>query len=112
MNKVILSLIAAIVLALVGVLGDFFIKLSGSGAKFINWKVFIVGLLVYASTAFGWFFVMKNVKLSTLGVFYAITTVLALVFVSVFYFKESLNVYEMVGIFLAIGSLILLTRFA
>ncbi len=112
MNKVILSLIVAIVLSLIGVLGDSFIKASGAGVKFINWKIFIPGLLIYASTAFGWFFVMKNIKLSTLGAFYAITTVLALVLVSVFYFKESLNIYEMVGIFLAIGSLILLTRFA
>lgn len=112
MNKVLLSLIASIFLALVGVLGDSFIKASGEGAKWINWKIFLVGLLIYASTAFGWFFVLKNVKLSTLGAVYAITTVLALVAVGVFYFKESLNVYESIGIFLAIGSFILLARFA
>ncbi len=112
MNKVILSLAAAIFLALVGVLADSFIKASGAGVKFINWWIFVIGLLIYAATAFGWFFVMKNVKLSTLGSFYAITTVLALAFVSVFYFKESLSIYELVGIFLAIGSLILLARFA
>ncbi len=112
MNKVILSLVAAVLLALVGVLGDSFIKESGLGPRFINWKIFIVGLLIYSSTAFGWFFVLKNVKLSTLGAFYAVTTVLALALVSVFYFKEALNVYELVGIILAIGSLILLARFA
>ncbi|MEK7654362.1 MAG: transporter [Patescibacteria group bacterium] len=112
MNKVILSLTVAVLLALVSVFADSLIKVSGAGVKFINWWVFIAGLVIYASTAFGWFFVMKNVKLSTLGVWYAVATVLALTFVSVFYFKESLNVYELVGIFLAIGSLILLSRFA
>ena len=112
MNKVVLSLVATVLLALVGVFADSLIKASGAGQKFIAWGTFLIGMLIYASTAFGWFFVLKNVKLSTLGAFYAVTTVLALALVSVFYFKESLNVYEMVGIFLAIGSLILLARFA
>ena len=97
-------------LAAVGVLGDFFIKLSGQGP--VSVRYFTAGILVYAATAFGWFFVMQHVKLSTLGVYYALTTVLLLTLVSIFYFKESLNGYEVVGIFLALVSLALMGRFA
>ncbi len=99
-------------LAIIGVIGDFFIKLSGYGPKFIEIKWFILGFVLYASTAFGWFWVMKYIKLSSLGVVYAITTMLCLVGVGVFYFHEKLNVYEIIGILMALGSIALLSRFA
>ena len=99
-------------LSLVGVLGDYFIKLSGnSDIKYIDVKWFLIGLIVYSSTAVGWFFVMKHIKLSTLGVIYGVTTVVALTAVGVFFFKEHLNTYEIIGIIAGISSIILLSRF-
>jgi small multidrug resistance pump len=112
MNKLVIGIILTVFLSLVGVIGDFFIKLSGGGAKYIDYRYFVIGFVVYAITAFGWFFAMKNVKLATLGVFYAISTIIFLLIVGVFYFKESLNYYEIIGIIMAIVSLILLGRFA
>lgn len=111
MNKII-PLLIVIFLSLVGVVGDFFIKLAGSGTKFMDVKWFVLGFVIYGLTAFGWFYVMKDVKLATLGVFYAISTIIFLIIVGVFYFKETLNVYEVIGISLAIVSLIILARFA
>ncbi len=112
MDKILFSLLLIVFLSLIGVIGDFFIKLSGSGTKFIELKWFIIGFVIYALTAFGWFYVMKNIKLATLGVFYAISTVIFLTIVGVFYFKEHLSVYEIVGIITGIISLILLGKFA
>lgn len=112
MDKTIFALVLTIFLAIVGVVGDFFINLAGEGKKFIEIKYFIIGFVVYALTAFGWFFVMKYEKLSTLGVFYAITTVVFLTIISVFYFKEAINAYEVAGIVLAVISLVLMGRFA
>ncbi|MDO8538713.1 MAG: transporter [archaeon] len=112
MDKTLLSLLVIVLLSLIGVIGDFFIKLSGVGPKFVELKWFVLGFIIYAATAFGWFFVMKNVKLSTLGVFYAVSTVIFLVAVGVFYFKEQLNVYEIIAIIAAVVSLIILARFA
>jgi len=74
-------------------------------------KYFVIGALIWASVVFGWYFVYKHIKLSTSAVFYAISTVLSLTAVSVFYFKEKLNVYEIIGIGFAILSLVLLKRF-
>lgn len=112
MDKILFSLLLIIFLSLVGVVGDFFIKLSGSGAKFMELKWFIIGFLIYALTAFGWFYVMKNVKLATLGVFYAISTVIFLTIVGVIFFKEHLSIYEIVGVITGIISLVLLGKFA
>lgn len=110
-NIFIVSLILAIFLSLIGVIGDFFVKIASEQKGFLGLKWLLVGALVYALTAFGWFYVMRHVKLTTLGVFYAISTVIFLTLLSVFYFKESLNYYELIGVVLAIISLILLSRF-
>jgi len=101
-----------IILSVVGVIGDTFLKTAGAGEKYIDIKWFIIGLVVYASTAFGWFYVMKHIKLSSLGVVYSVSTILLLTLVGVFYFHEKLNITEMIGIGTAILSIILLSRFA
>jgi len=99
-------------LSLIGVLGDYFIKLSGnSNIKYIDLKLFLIGLIVYSSTAVGWFFVMKHIKLGTLGVIYGVTTVIALAIIGVAVFKEHLNIYEIIGIVAGVSSIILLSRF-
>ncbi len=94
------------------VLADIFIKRASLQNSFSGWYLLILGAVIYGSTAFGWFFVMRKVKLSTLGVLYAITCVVALTLISVFYFKEKISFLEIVGIILAITSLAILSRFA
>ena len=105
-------ILGIILLSAIGVLGDFFIKLSGQGPKFMDAKTFLIGFVIYALTAFGWFYVMKHIKLSSLGVIYALSTALLLVAVGVFYFREKLSLLEIIGILTAIISLVLLSRFA
>jgi len=106
------AFLLVIALSLVGVLGDYFIKLSGDDkTKYIDYKLFIIGFVVYSLTAVGWFFVMKNIKLGTLGVIYGVTTILALVIVGVLFFNERLNAYEIAGIVAGLFSLALLYRF-
>jgi len=112
MNKLIFALLVTIAMTLIGVLGDTFLKMAGSGTKYIDWKWFVLGLVLYASTALGWFFVLKHIKLATLGAIYSILIILFLAIIGVVYFKEALNMYEISGIGLAIVSLVLLTRFA
>ncbi len=68
MNNLI-PIIIVIFLAGVGVLADYFIKLAGNGSKYITYPSFFVGMAIYALTAFGWFYAMKHIKLSTSGIF-------------------------------------------
>jgi small multidrug resistance pump len=106
-----MPILIIILLAGIGVMGDYFIKLSGNGPKYINHSYFLIGIAMYALTAFGWFYVMKHIKLSTLGIFYSITTVILLALVGTIFFKEHLNAYEIIGITLGIASLVILARF-
>ncbi|MEK7632903.1 MAG: transporter [Patescibacteria group bacterium] len=100
-----------ILLAAAGAIGDFFIKLSGSGPRF-DVRLLAVGAIIYLSTIGGWFYALRHIKLSSLGAVYAITTVLLFVAIGVFYFHEKLSVYEIVGIIGAVASVLLLSRFA
>jgi small multidrug resistance pump len=111
MDKSTLAVIVTIVFSIVGVVGDYFLKLASAKDESLKSPVFYVGFLIYASTAFGWVFVMKHLKLATVGVVYSVSMVLLLTTIGVVVFKESLNGYEIAGIAMAVGSLFLLTRF-
>ena len=112
MDKATFSLLFVVGFALLGVVGDFFLKLAGNGQKFMEVKWFLIGFLIYASTAFGWFYVMKHLKLATVGTVYAVIIVLLLSLIGTFYFHEQLKLFEIIGIAMAIISLVLLGRFA
>ncbi len=112
MNQLILPLFIAVMLALTGVVADTFLKISGGGSKFVDLKLFTVGSFIYGFTILGWFYVMKYLKLSTIGVYYGISSLLFLVLTGVFFFKEKLAVGEILGIILALVSMVLLGKFA
>jgi small multidrug resistance pump len=95
----------------VSVIGDYFIKLSGNGSKYINYSLFLIGMVIYASTAFGWFYIMKHTKLSILGIIFGLSNIIFLALVGLVFFKERLNMYDVVGLILGISSIILLARF-
>ena len=92
-------------------IGDSFLKRAGSGNTFINWRLFISGFIIYTITTFVWFFIYKNVKFSIAGSAYGVFTALVFAVIGVFYFKESITSIEIVGIFLAITSILILGRF-
>ena len=55
---------------------------------------------------------MKHLKLATISVLYSVSLVLLLTAIGVVLFQESLNHFEVIGIVLAVVSLVLLIRFA
>ena len=112
MEGKLLPVLVTIGFSLVGVVGDYFLKLAS--AQEHSWRTpwFAIGFAVYASTAFGWVFVMKHLKLGTIGVVYSMSMVVLLTAIGVLGFGESLSAYEVVGVLMAIGSLILRVRFA
>ncbi len=109
MDLVIISLLIAT--TIITVVADILIKNSAIQNNLYSWQ-FILSIAIYGLTAFGWFFVMRKEKLSTLGVFYSITTVITLILIGVFFFKEKISSLEIIGIVLAIASLIILSRFS
>ncbi len=107
-----LAVVVTIAFSLLGVLGDYFLKLASAHEHSLKTMWFYIGFVVYASTAFGWVFVMKYLKLATISVVYSVSMVVLLTAIGVVFFRESLNGYEIAGLVMAIASLILLIRFA
>ena len=112
MDKTTLAVLVTVAFSVVGVLGDYFLKLASGRDLPLRTGWFYLGFVLYASTAFGWVFVMRHLKLATISVLYSVSMVLLLTAIGVFQFKESLNFYELAGIVLALASLVLLMRFA
>jgi drug/metabolite transporter (DMT)-like permease len=98
--------------SIIGVIGDYFLKLASAREQPLRTGWFYLGFVLYASTAFGWVFVMRHLKLATIGVLYSVALVLLLTVIGVVLFRESLSYFEVVGIILAVASLVLLMRFA
>jgi drug/metabolite transporter (DMT)-like permease len=110
-NKTV-AVVVTIAFSVVGVLGDYFLKLASEKEESLKTPWFYVGFALYAATAFGWVFVMKHLKLATISVLYSVSMVVLLTAVGVGVFRESLNYYEVAGVILAIAALVLLVRFA
>src|SRR5262245_34824630 len=107
-----LAVVVTLAFSVVGVLGDYFLKLASREQDSLRTPWFYVGFALYAATAFGWVFVMKHLKLGTISVLYSVSMVVLLTAVGVVIFRESLNYAEVLGLFLAISALFLLIRFA
>jgi drug/metabolite transporter (DMT)-like permease len=112
MDSKTVAVVVTIAFSVVGVLGDYFLKLASAKEDSLRTPWFYVGFTLYAATAFGWVFVMKHLKLATISVLYSVSMVVLLTAVGVGFFRESLNYYEMAGLVMAIAALILLVRFA
>jgi len=107
-----IAVLVTIAFSVIGVLGDYFLKLASAREQPLRTGWFYLGFALYASTAFGWVFVMKHLKLGTIGVVYSISMILCLTTIGVTLFGETLSYAEIVGLILAIVALILLMRFA
>jgi multidrug transporter EmrE-like cation transporter len=106
------AVLVTIGFSLVGVLGDYFLKLAADRDDSLRSPAFYVGFAVYASTAFGWLFVMKHLKLGTIGVIYSVSMIVLLTTIGVVGFGERLSPPEIAGVLMAVASLFLLVRFA
>ena len=107
-----LAILVTVLASIIGVIGDYFLKLASDRDQPLASPWFYIGFLVYASTAFGWVFVMRHMKLATMGVVYSISMILLLMLIGVVFFRETLNAYEIAGVVMAIASMVLLMRFS
>jgi small multidrug resistance pump len=107
-----LALLVTVAFSVVGVLGDYFLKLASAQEHSLQTRWFGLGFVIYASTAFGWVFVIKQLKLTTIGVIYSVSMVLLLTLIGGVLFHEALNAYEIAGLVMALAALVLLMRFA
>jgi small multidrug resistance pump len=107
-----IALAITVAFSVVGVVGDYFLKLASDQPNPMRSRWFYVGFAVYASTALGWVYVMRHLKLATIGVVYSVSMILLLTGIGVLRFGEPLRAPEIAGLAMAIGALVLLMRFA
>jgi len=112
MSNTTFALLVVIAFSALGVVGDYFLKLASDKEHALRSIEFYLGFAIYASTAFGWLYVMRHLKLATISVVYSVSMVLLLTAIGVLRFKESLSSYEIAGIAMAVASLVLLVRFS
>ena len=112
MDKTGFAVVVTMLFSLVGVAGDYFLKLASSSDNPMRSGWFYMGFALYASTAFGWVFVMKYLKLATISVLYSVSIIVLLTAIGAIFFRETLNSYEIAGLVCAILALVLLARFA
>jgi multidrug transporter EmrE-like cation transporter len=107
---VMLSIVVIFALSAIGVVADVFIKIAGQSPMPASLKWFLLGSGVYMVTVPGWFLVMKQLSLSSLGAIYAVSTILLLVIVDVLWFRGRLSAVEVIGVACAIVSVVILRR--
>ncbi|WP_165243498.1 transporter [Paludisphaera soli] len=106
------ALLLTLAFSLVGIVGDYFLKLASQEERPLRSRWFLLGFALYASTAFGWVFAMGRLKLATIGAVYSVSMIVMLTAVGIVGFREIPSVPEVVGLVLALASLVLLMRFA
>ena len=107
-----IAVLVTIGFSILGVLGDYLLKLASDSRNPLKSRWFFIGFAVYASTAFGWVYVMRHLKLATIGAVYSVSMILLLTAIGAVSFRQTLGPYEIAGLVMAVGSLVLLMRFA
>ena len=96
----------AIVITQIG--GDYFIKIASARTDGVISIEFTIGVILYGATALGWYFLMKSHSLAEIAVVYSASTILLLVALGYFAFHESIGLRQVVGLILAIASVIVM----
>jgi drug/metabolite transporter (DMT)-like permease len=102
------SALILIAILLTTLLGDYYLKLASSSTFGLRSTHFLAGAVISAIPAFGWFFLMRDHSLATIGVIYSASTIILLAAMGVILFKETFGVREAIGISLAIASVVIM----
>ncbi len=97
-------------LVLAQITGDYFVKLASAEVNGISTLNFSIGVLFYAATAFGWYFLMRMHSLATIGVLYSTSTIVLLAALGYFVFKEEIGLRDIIGMTLAILSVMVMSH--
>ena len=112
MKSINLAMVYITAVSVIGIISDFYFKKSSTYASPFTSKAFLIGLGLYCANAFAWVIAMQHAKLAIIGAVYCVVTILLLAAIGHIFFNETLNTKECVGVLMAIGSVILLFRFA
>ena len=111
MRNTLLALLVTVGLSGFSVFADYLLKrASASPQPFSRWA-FAGAVFIYTASCFAWIFVLRHLKLATIGAIYSILIVGLLALIGITVFRESLSIPEWVGLAAAVAALVLLGRF-
>lgn len=111
MTELMRPLLVVVGVAALTTVGDYCLKRASQQATMFNlWLA--SGWLIYGTTALGWVWAMRHLKLATLGAVFSVSMVLLMAVLGFLVFKETLSKLELIGIALALISVVMLARFA
>lgn len=110
MSETKIALAIVVVFSGLTVLADVLIKKAADQNQLLS-VFFVAGALVYALSAFGWFYALRTLNLATLGGIYSLSTVVMLVLAGVLFFNEKLTTLEIGVLAVAVLSIAALWRF-
>lgn len=103
-----IGLTVIVLVSIFSILADIILKKAADNNNYI---FLIIGCGLYVLDAFFWFIAYKYSKFSTVGILYSLSVVFLSVLTGIFYFKERINIVEVIGLVLGFVSIILLSRF-
>ncbi len=89
--------------------GDYLIKLASSQHGGMLSATFLLGALLYGSTAIGWFLLMRQHSLAMIGVMFSAMSLILLAAMGTLIFKEPFGGREVLGLTLAIASVVVMS---
>ncbi|MGE0103361.1 MAG: transporter [Blastocatellales bacterium] len=111
MTEFMRPLLVVIALAALTTIGDYCLKRASQQIEIFNlWLA--SGWLIYGTTAVGWVWTMRYLKLATLGAVFSVCMVLFMALLGFLIFKETLSKLEIIGIMLALISVAMLARYS
>ncbi len=96
-------------LTLILVIADFLIKKATLVKGNYSVLLMVIAVILYGLSPIGWYWVMTKYKLLSIGAIYSVLTVVLLTIIGLVFFNEKVSVREVIGLCLAVVSLILLT---
>ena len=112
MSPRLLCIIIVVLLSAYGAYGDYCIKRASIDANPLQNRWFLFGVCIFGSLPLGWVLVMRHLSLTSIGVFYCISTIFFLAAIDVFIFNQRLSITEYIAVGLGILSFVLLGRFS
>ena len=101
------AFIVVLIIVLMNTAGDYFLKVGSSQANPYIALATFSGVVMYASSAFGWIYVMQRVNLTVVGIIYSSSTIIILTLMSLYVFKEEVSLRQLLAVGLALGAVAL-----
>lgn len=89
----------------ISLFGDAAMKRAGVGP---SWRWFAAGFTAYSMTSFGWFVLLRDRSLVTVGTLYPVANAIGLTILGMAIFHEHVGPREIAGIVFGIASMVLL----